>query len=52
LLAATVLGSAAGAFIGGAWYKKVSGDVLRRLYCGVLLFVIAVSIWNLFQVMR
>jgi hypothetical protein len=47
LLAATVAGSIAGALLGGVWYKKVSGTMLKKLYCGVLIFVIAVSAWNL-----
>jgi len=46
-LIAVLIGSVAGALIGAALYKKVNSAILKKLYAGVLLFVIIVTVVNL-----
>jgi uncharacterized membrane protein YfcA len=49
LMIAVLIGSVAGALIGASLYKKVNSKILKRLYSGVLLFVIIVAAINLFM---
>ena len=44
---AVIIGSVAGALIGSSLYKKVDSRILKKLYSGVLIFVIIVAAVNL-----
>jgi uncharacterized membrane protein YfcA len=47
LLVIVLAGSVAGALVGASLYKKVNSAILKRLYSGVLLFVIVITAINL-----
>jgi len=46
-LIAVIVGSIAGALIGAAIYKKLNSKASKRLYAGVLIFIITATIVNL-----
>jgi len=47
LIIAVVVGSVLGAIIGATLYKKMDAKALKKIYSGVLIFVILISIVNL-----
>jgi hypothetical protein len=47
LMTVVVIGSVAGALVGAALYKKVNSAILKKLYSGVLIFVIVLAAVNL-----
>ena len=54
LIVTVVIASVAGALIGSGWYNKIKNNpkgnsILKKVYCGVLIFVILISAWNLYS---
>jgi len=54
IMLAVIIGSIIGAFIGASWYGRLKNhpkgnSVLKIVYCVILIFVMLVSVWNLFM---
>jgi uncharacterized membrane protein YfcA len=47
ILAVVLIGSVIGALIGAKLYKKVNDKHIKKIYCGVLVFVLCIATYNL-----